>query len=300
MSRIYDALRRSGLLKPNEEPRISSNSTSPWVEPEEVIDDLLDGKRSVPRVACHPTPGAHVMLTGRDQSIGLERLRGLRHRLQMLREKQNLRTLLITSPLPKEGKTLLSINLAATLALTPARVLLIDGDLRKPNTNQTLGIDPLYGLFEHLEGRLDLAGAIRRIDPIGVYYLSSGRGKSEPGEILQHPGMKQMLARVAAAFDWVVVDSPPVNLFADTHHLSTLVDAVLIVVRSGVTTPESLKQALEALGNSPVAGVVLNGYDDLADEGGYHYSYAAYLQTKSPSKYDRKGSPSAKGGGVKK
>src|SRR3989454_7826633 len=205
-------------------------------------------------------------------AIGAEKFRVLRYRLQHLRMARALSKVLVTSAIPREGKTVVATNLAFTLARSSPHVLLVDADLRLSSVHQMLGLLPMAGLAELLDGRLEARAAIRRLDPSGVYSLPAGRSPANPVELLQSPRTQELLTQTSSAFDWIVVDAPPVNLFADARHLANLADAVLLVTRVGVTPRESMQQMPAALDGAFIAGVVVNGdVDPVQDR--YYYSY---------------------------
>jgi len=205
-------------------------------------------------------------------AIGAEKFRVLRYRLQHLRMARALSKVLVTSAIPREGKTVVATNLAFTLARSSPHVLLVDADLRLSAVHQMLGIPPMAGLTEVLQGKLDARAAIRRLDPSGLYYLPAGHPPPNPVELLQSPGIQELLTQTSSAFDWIVLDAPPVNLFADARHLANFADAVVLVLRVGVTPRESTQQVSTALDGAFIAGVVVNGdVNPLQDR--YYYSY---------------------------
>jgi Mrp family chromosome partitioning ATPase len=135
--------------------------------------------------------------------------------------------------------------------------LLVDADLRHPRI-PVLGIAPQRGLADYLAGRIELAGAIRQVDPPGFYYLAAGFASTNPSELLQKLALQEFISQAAAAFDWVIFDSPSINLFADPRHLATLVDGVLLVVRENVTPKEAAEKSLVALDKAFLVGLVFN------------------------------------------
>jgi protein-tyrosine kinase len=211
----------------------------------------------VEQVACQPRAEERVLTSGEFPSSAQESFRVLCQRLLQVREQRRLQTLLVTSPVPHEGKTVVTINLAATLARSSPAVLLVDADLRHPGL-PALGITPGNGLADYLAGQIELTKAIRRVDPLGFYYMSAGVASTNPSELLQKPALQEFISRAAAAFDWVIFDSPSINLFADPRHLAMLVDGVLLVVRENVTPKELAEKSLAALEKAFVVGLVLN------------------------------------------
>jgi Mrp family chromosome partitioning ATPase len=166
---------------------------------------------------------------------------------------------------------MVAVNLAVTLAMTASSVLLVDADLRRPDIHTTLRVEPLPGLAEFLEARLDLLSAYRRVDPFGFYYMPAGHFTSKPVELLQSAKMHKFFKEATSEFDWVILDSPPLLPFADGHCLAALSDAVLLVVRDGFPTREEFQRSLTSLKDAYIAGVILNGADGLLNESYYSY-----------------------------
>jgi capsular exopolysaccharide synthesis family protein len=274
VSRIYDALRKA---KQETVDKGSQTSTDVPKSVEEAARRPRDRKERaklrVRRVTCRLRPEEHIVSIGKEAVVGSEKYRILRHRIQQIRQQRPLKKLLITSPLPKEGKTLSAINTAITFSLLRSRVVLIDADLRNPTIHRVLGIPAMPGLVEYLEGGIDLEDALRYLEPLGMFYLPAGRAAPESGELLQRPKLRELMDQLDELFDWIVIDSAPVNLFADAPALATLVDGVLLVVRSGQTPSEAVQHCLDALAGSFVAGVMLNAHDESAGEQSYAYGY---------------------------
>jgi protein-tyrosine kinase len=209
------------------------------------------------RVACQPRADERVVGTGQFPASAQESFRVLCQRLLQVREQRRLQTVLVTSAVPREGKTVVAINLAATLARSSSAVLLVDADFRHPRL-PVLGIAPKRGLADYLADQMELTEAIRRVDPLGFYYLAAGFASTNPSELIQKPALQEFITQAAAVFDWVIFDSPSINLFADPRHLATLVDGVLLVVRENVTPKELAEKSLTALEKAFVIGMVFN------------------------------------------
>jgi capsular exopolysaccharide synthesis family protein len=209
------------------------------------------------KVTCQPQPEERILASGEFPASAQESFRVLCQRVMQVREQRRLQTVLVTSPVPREGKTVIAINIAATLARSSSTVLLVDADLRHPRL-PVLGIAPKYGLADYLAGRIELTRAIRRVDPLGFYYLASGFASTNPSELLQKPGLQEFISQAAATFDWVIFDSPSINMFADPRYLATLVDGVVLVVRENVTPKEAAEKSLAALDKAFIVGLVFN------------------------------------------
>ena len=209
------------------------------------------------QVTCQPRADERVLSTGRFPASAQESFRVLCQRLLQVREQRRLQTVLVTSAVPREGKTVVAINLAATLARSSSAVLLVDADLRHPRL-PVLGITPGPGLADYLAGQIELTQAIHRVESLGLYYLAAGFASANPSELFQKPALHEFISQAAAAFDWVIFDSPSINLFADPRHLATLVDGVLLVVRENVTPKEAAEKSLAALDKAFIVGLVFN------------------------------------------
>lgn len=276
MSRIFEALRRSeeanaqartvpaqeSATARQEKPAPAQHSAVAW---QELPNTMETGPRDfgvVEHIQCHPRPEDHLVAMNGGSGAAQERFRVLCHRIQQIRQQRQLRHLLVTSAIPKEGKTMVAVNLASLLARSFPRVLLVDADMRNPGISRALGIPSLPGLAEFLEGEIDLSVAVRQADPVGFYYVSSGRAVTNPAELLQKPALQEFVESVVGAFDWIIFDSPPLNLFADAQRLSQVCDAALLVFREGVTPREAPEQCMTALEGRFIAGIVLNASND--------------------------------------
>lgn len=225
---------------------------------------------SIEPVVCQPRLEAHLVAAAQNHASGQEEFRLLCHRLECVREQRPLSRILVTSAIPKEGKTLVAINLAVTLARRSPGVLLVDADMRHPSVHQTLGLRLRPGLADFVEGRSDASAVFQRLEPLGFCYLASGQPSTNPAELLQKPKLRELVGLATAEFEWIVFDSPPLNLFADAHCLSTLVDGVLLVVREGLTSKEALEEGRASLQSAFVAGVVVNASTESSHKY-YHY-----------------------------
>jgi capsular exopolysaccharide synthesis family protein len=173
------------------------------------------------------------------------------------------KTLLVTSSLPGEGKTTAVINMGFVLAQTGAKILLIDGDLRRQNLHEILGIENERGLSTILSGGFTEAEALAMVNQYqdsSLYVLPAGPTADNPAELLGSEQMRWLISILHSTFSHVIIDSPPISLFTDAVLVSSLVEGVLMVVRG----PQSLRQvaryslqSLDGVG-APVLGVILN------------------------------------------
>jgi capsular exopolysaccharide synthesis family protein len=197
-----------------------------------------------------------------------------------LRELWNtgkLKTLQITSPFPQEGKSTIALNLATALAQGGKRtVLLIEADLHRPSLTEQLGIEKRAGLADCLEGRLCPEAGLRRLEPLGWYFLSAGEPHANPTELLQTESFAGVLHRLSPYFDWILIDSPPVIPLTDALSLARQANATLLVAREGRTPREAVERAIAILGRQRVLGIVLNAVDGLDRMYSGYYGYSGY------------------------
>ena len=209
-------------------------------------------------------------------SIAADKFRLLRVRLRKHWAAGKLKTILITSPLPEDGKTTVTLNLATALIEERKRkVLVIDGDLHRGSIDLQLGLLPQVGLAECLQQATPPLTAIRQIEPFGWHYLSSGKLRlKNPTEVLQPQQVSELIKKLTHYFDWIIVDSPPVLPLSDAVALVPHLDGTLLVARAGVTPAKAVEDAIRLVGRSHIVGLVLNGVEK-ADQP-YSSSYAHY------------------------
>ena len=205
-----------------------------------------------------------IILLTEPRSPGADRFRYLRMRLRELSALVKLKTLVITSPLPQDGKSTVALNLATALAEKGRRkVLLIEADLHCPSLSGNLGVVQTAGLAECLEGGLDPLSAIRRLEPLMWYLLPAGQANGNPTELLQSGLFAEIVQKVSPYFDWVLIDTPPLEPLSDALLAAKSADASLLVVRANRTPQTAVDEALSLLGPQHVAGIIFNGADNL-------------------------------------
>lgn len=176
---------------------------------------------------------------------------------------EGCKTILVSSSIPGEGKTLTTINIAITFAQTGAKVLVIDGDMRKSKIHRYMGVDNKIGLSNVLGSFITLDQAIKHNEEFGIDYISTGHTPPNPLELLTSQKMADILEELKTKYDYIFIDTPPVNVVADTTAVSGLADGVLFIVRHKYTTQDMLYKALSSLefANAKVLGFVLNDVD---------------------------------------
>ncbi len=273
------------------DPPLSRYSESERARVESDID--LEG---VPEMVWTPAFDRLPSLLDRGPSV--EQFRSLRSRLHELRDKRPLKTILVTSGLPQEGKSFISSNLAISLARNRhARVLLIDGDMRRYTVHKMLGCKAEPGLADFLAGRARIADVLQRPDTArstgmvqgvtarlpALTVISGGNGGDNAADLSNNHRWSQLLQAVAPIFDWIVIDTSPVLPVSDAVNLSRSCDGVLLVARSGVTEYGNLQRTQAELKSAHLLGVVLNGAAALKGSDDYYgyNSYAAAVPDES-------------------
>jgi protein-tyrosine kinase len=210
------------------------------------------------------------------QSLAAEQYRSLRTRIKNAENGRTVRSIVVTSPNKGDGKSLTAANLALTMAQEfQQRVLLLDGDLRRPSIHRLFGINETPGLSEVLMGAASLDDALVAIPHHHLTLLPSGLLPSHPAELLGSTAMRRALDALRARFDRILIDMPPVAPLADVSIASGLVDALLMIVRAGVTPKPAIERALSGLDTSKVLGLVLNDAGEGGTGYGYGYGYVA-------------------------
>lgn len=206
--------------------------------------------------------------------VGMEEFRTLRSRLFQIREKRPLKTVLVCSALPGEGKSFVAANLAQAIARQHGRrVLLIDTDLRRASLHVALGTRDTPGMTDFLRGTADEHAVLQRGPMEGLFFIARGTEAANPAELIANGRCKSLLQRLAPHFDWIILDSPPAVPVSDASLLAEYCDGVLLVVRAGSTPIEQAQRAAKEFSEKAILGVVLN---DAVSESGYNKYYKGY------------------------
>ena len=230
-------------------------------------------ERCPPR-SWQPDVKRMLFVDGQAHALGTEEFRTLRSHLYLIRDRQPLKRLLITSPLPQDGKTFVAANLAQAIALQPERrVLLIDGDLRLSRLHLSLGAPMTPGLSDYLGGGADEFSIVQRGPLDNLFFIPAGATIPNSSELLARGGLKPLFDRLAPAFDWIILDSPPAIPVSDAQMMADACDGVVLVIRAGVTPYDLAQKACRDFRKRGLVGVVLNGTDPRQ---GYGYNYYDY------------------------
>ena len=234
-------------------------------------DNFLSQCRSI---AFKPAPEAHLIDFERPQEVPGEEFRTLRTRLNHMQSQQDLRSIVITSASPAEGKTFTAINLALAQAQLESPVLLADLDLRRPVIHNMFQCERSPGFSDFLTAEKPLEECVRRIAGTNLYFMPAGTQVRNPLELLNMRQVKLTVEAFRKVFNWVILDTPPLLFSADANLLATLTDGTLIVVRIGSTTYDSVIRAMQTLCENNVLGIVANGAraGELYSKYTYYYS----------------------------
>jgi capsular exopolysaccharide synthesis family protein len=236
---------------------LSVESQKPEAPSADKPRDILNQFQSLPiSISTH---SRLVCLTDRECPTA-EAVRLLGVRLRDLRRTRPLKKVLLTSTIPQEGKSTLAANLACALSYaSQERTLLVEGDLRRPSLLTMFGVPSAPGICESLHGETSLERSIYRLEDAGLWVWPAGHAPGNPLELLQSPKLYTLMDQLAARFDWIIIDSPPVLPLADTSIWMRLADGVLLVTRLGTTEKRQLQKGLEALDRKKLLGALMNG-----------------------------------------
>lgn len=313
MSRIYEALQKAESERNQERPEetrrspIENPETRP-VEHRTTVASLAEltspqadnsfnetsgyaavvgglNMAAVPRYPWNPSITRLPSLLERGPAI--EQFRSLRSRVYEARDIRPLKSILVSSGLPQEGKSFVSANLAISLARHKnSKVLLIDGDMRRYTLHELLGAESHPGLADYLAGKATPEEIMQQVDLSGpatnlshnvlsnLTFIPGGNGGDKAADLSGNPRFGELLRIAAPYFDWIIVDSSPVLPVSDGVNLARSCDAVLLVARSGITKYTVAQRAASELKAANVLGFVLNAVQDSPQVGSY-YGYNA-------------------------
>jgi receptor protein-tyrosine kinase len=261
---------------------LPSASTEEFIESLERTDVYLPVATEVSPVS----PQSRVVVYNDPRSAGADRFRLVQIRLTSIQASRKLKSLLITSPLPADGKSTVALNLATGLSEEGRRpVLLLEADVHRPALVKKLGLKPWPGLTECFKNKSDPMLAIRRIDPLGFYLLPAGQPVEDGSSLLQSDFAAQLIKSLSSrSFSWILIDSPPTTPIADILVLRALADATLLIARAGQTPREAIEESTRNLGRDHILGIILNGVEGLdiiySKYYGYRSSEARIKKTK--------------------
>jgi capsular exopolysaccharide synthesis family protein len=282
MSQIFDALRqteteRSGaalsgakeLLEVVE--RKATEMPSPIEAPRQSV--ALESLKSYQTVKVVLPLQSKLVCISDQESLAAEKFRFLSIRLRHLQQKKLVKRILVTSSMAGEGKSTVACNLACALASSKQqKVLILEGDLRRPSLALQLGLGQISGLSELLEAEPGEPANLYQLENLNLWILPAGNPLRNPLTLMQPGRLATLMDKLSALFDWIVIDSPPVLPLADTSIWMRLADSVLLVTRPGTTAKRQLQQSLESVEQSKLLGAILNGSKEATANNHYYYA----------------------------
>ena len=244
-----------------------------------VINNVLQGEQQreifsqFQKLELSPSKHDRLVCLGDSDSSAIEAFHLLGMRVRNLRKKREVKSLLITSTVPEEGKSVVAANLACTLGSGGReKVLLLEGDVRRPSQSKIFGLSQVPGLCNYLLGKRSLAASLYHIPQAGIWMMPAGDNRGDLRELLQSPQLHGLMNVLNSLFDWIVIDSPPILPLVDTTIWARLAEGILIVARPGKTRKQKLQKGLEALDPNKVIGAVLNSSNSTNDSYDYYYA----------------------------
>ena len=297
MSRIYEALQKAAFAQkagqkttaePVAEPvAVSAIEEPPPAKADVVLENIAQHSWN-PSIASFPTLA--------ESGGGVEQFRRLRSRIYQAHYEAPMKTILIASGMPSEGKSFVAANLAMSLARnTVNNILLIDGDLRRPTLHNLLGTTNTPGLSEYLAGEAELIDIMQRDSNLrttenagvgsvsNLTFIPSGKCGDHSSELVANHRIEELIAEVSPHFNWIIIDSAPVLAVTDSVELARATDAVLLVAR-GASTPYDVAQRAQAtFSGRRILGFVLNDAKNIPRRGSYYSSYYYYGGKEAPA-----------------
>jgi len=281
-----------------EEPIRAHSRAEDIATPERPATQRRANDLDLSTIAVTPWSPAIIQLPALDdRGSAVEQFRSLRSRMHEFRDLNTLKSILVSSGLPQEGKSFIAANLAISFARHKAsRVLLIDGDMRRSSLHHLLGCPSEPGLAEYLAGTATIGEIMHRAKspehgpPLhhgiaSLTFIGAGKDSDKAADLSGNYRFDELIEVLSPHFDWIVVDSSPVNLVSDGVNLARACDGVLLIARGGVTKFEVAQRALSELKASKVLGFVLNAVTKPPVSGGY-YGYDSYDSYDSYNAYD--------------
>jgi protein-tyrosine kinase len=270
MGKITDAFERHQRERTVNTERLPLGESQVF-NPEEVVSPLVH------ETFLYRGFDPKLVVLSAPESLEAENFKMLKSQILFPKSGEIPKLIMVTSAFPGEGKTFVAANLAVSLAQgINEHVLLVDCDLRKPSLNKMLGYSNAEGLYEYLAGKRELHDLIINTTIEKLSLLVGGRSTSHPGELLSSKRMKEFLQKAMGRYGdrFVILDSTPCQITAETSVLANYVDKVIFVVMAQKTPRETIQRSIENLGKNKILGIVFNGYSQSRKP--YHKHYKRY------------------------
>jgi capsular exopolysaccharide synthesis family protein len=273
MSRIYDALKKYRPDQVGPTPMPGGNGNTVFVEP---IHESVWEYDTAPVAQVNLSSDDRIPALFSAYGFASEQFRLLATRLQQMQQRGPLKSILLTSSVAQEGKSLMTVNLAMALAQGARQnILVVDADLRNSGVCRTLKMGERSGIRDWYQSDSQVTDFICRIEGLNIWVLPAGQETVDPLEVLKSPRMSKLLTGMSAAFDWLLIDSAPLLPIADAEVISRIADGTIVVVRRDKSSKTELKQALGRVAPSKMIGLLLNDFPATA-----HYAESTYIAGK--------------------
>lgn len=255
-----------------------------------ITKDTVDSKDDLQKVSQNPILGYiprfpdgsnPLMVFNKPKSQITECYRTIRTNVKYILDSKanndNLgKTILVTSSMPNEGKSLTSVNIASVFSINKSKTLLLECDLRKPRYHKTFGLDASKGITYYYVGKVGVEDIIQHTEFDNFDVICVGQVPPNPSEIIDSEKMKNLILELRKRYDYIILDTPPVNLIADAQTLAKQVDVVLYMVRLGRTSASILTNSLIEMEQRSKVEVnfILNGVENVMQKYGYGKGYA--------------------------
>lgn len=281
----------SKTLEKANQHKNAQDDTESWLEPEKTdipaasITDTLTASTSVASDSPVGKWDERLFKAINEDSSIPEIFKLLRSKiLHPQVEEKNIRTVMVTSAVPREGKSFITANLGISLAQgLDQHALLVDCDLRKPTLSRLLGLNQTYGLVDYLKEDMDLPDLITKTSMRKLSILPSGRPPLNPSELLSSARMKDLVNELSKRYDdrIIIFDSPPVMVAAESGVLAGLVDRIILVVREGMAQKAEIQKTIDTIGRDKILGLVYNDQTGNILNKAYSTSYGYYQHTEA-------------------
>jgi capsular exopolysaccharide synthesis family protein len=280
---------------------LARNALDTTVKSTEMIQNLVDAPLLGTVMFDPEVPDLPLIVHGSPGSPRSEALRHIRTNLKFIDVDEPVKTVVVTSSLPGEGKTTTACNLAITLAQAGTKVVIVDADLRRPRIGELLGVESAVGLTSVLIGHAGLDEALQPWGHDGMAVLASGTIPPNPSELLSSQHMAGLLDELKRRFDVVIVDAPPVLPVTDAAVLASRCDGVMLLVRHGKTTRNQVHATTDALKavSARLLGTVMTMTPKSGSGEGYRYNYSYGYQTDPVQILDGEGGPRTRDRGTR-
>lgn len=233
-------------------------------------------RKKIMKLDSQQRKGLSLISKLRPKSVIAEQYRTIRTNIQFSMIDRDVKSIVVTSSGPWEGKSTTAANLASVFTDQGKRVLLVDADLRKPTVQRTFGLSNVEGLTTLLSSpEQELSEVIQQVTGTDLYVLTSGPIPPNPSELLNSNRMNILMKRFEDMFDIIIYDMPPVTSVTDAQIMAAKADGVVFVIRHGVSYKDSVLNAKELLEmvNANILGVVFNGVEKKSAQSYYGYGY---------------------------